>query len=111
MDNTRQILTDNQLMIGRMISGSKSGYREKYPNNFVVFNANILTEKSGKIYYGDLDLDFDNHKLLNVAKQLNEDLYILKEMDCRFENEDKPIKELIKKAVAIIKQTGEILKK
>lgn len=90
-------------MPGRMISGSKSAYRDEYPDNVVVFNGNIITKKRGKIWYGDLDvtLDFDNLKA--VADELGEDLYVLYEMDARFENADAGFKYWKKKAVTVIK--------
>lgn len=74
---------------GKMISGSKSGYRNAYPKNFPVFNSNLVTEK-GKIWYGDLDLTTDESLLINLAAQLKQTVYVLYEMDGRFENESKP---------------------
>jgi hypothetical protein len=82
---------------GKMISSSKSGYRERYPKNFVIFNSNICTE-SCKIWYGDIDLTFDQEKLEILANALDERMYVLYEMDARFENEDKP---LLQKAAVI----------
>lgn len=100
--HTPQIIDDlfqsEGLIPGRMISGSKSGYRRMYPDNEVYFNANIVIESLGKIWYGDLDIDVDRNKLEKVARKLNEPIYVLSEMDCRFGNETKPIEELIKKA-------------
>jgi len=83
-----KLFMDNGLMTGRMISGSKSGYRDRYPDNLVIFNANIATKKRGKVWYGDLDVTLDYEKLEAVAEILKEDLYILYEMDGRFENEN-----------------------
>nr|HPI82220.1 hypothetical protein [Candidatus Paceibacterota bacterium] len=51
-----KIFMNHGLMMGRMISGSKSGYRDRYPENLVVFNANIVTKKRGKVWHGDLDV-------------------------------------------------------
>lgn len=99
MDNTYKVFSDNNFIMGRMISGSKSSYRRMYPDNLVVFNANILTEEDGKIWYGDLDLTLDSDKLNKIATELNKKIYVLYEMDARFENEDKDPKELIKKAI------------
>jgi hypothetical protein len=92
------IFWDKDLMIGRMIGGSKSGYRNMHPDNEVVFNANIVIESGGKIWHGDLDITLDRLKLQNVADAIGEDLYILGEHDARWGNEDKPAKELIKLA-------------
>jgi len=88
-----------KLAMGRMISGSKSGYRERYPNNNVVFNANIVTESRGKIWYGDLDITCDEESLRSIATELKEPLYILREMDARFENENQTIEFYKGKAV------------
>lgn len=87
---------------GRMIGGSKSGYMAKHPHHIVVFNANICTKSQGKIWYGDLDLSLDGMWLVDYRKQVGEDLFILYEMDARFENETKP---KFDSAVAIVTGT------
>jgi hypothetical protein len=87
---------------GRMISGSKSGYHKNYPNNLVIFNANVCTDRN-KIWYGDLDLTLDKEKLSLLAVALGQDLYVLYEMDGRFENEKSPI---LKSASVIFKADG-----
>jgi len=81
-----------------MISGSKSGYRERNPNNEVYFNANIFTLEEGKVWYGDLDLTKDLSILETIAKSIRKDLYILREMDGRFENENPSQAHIIKAA-------------
>jgi len=101
-----KIFMNNGLMIGRMISGSKSGYRDRYPKNLVVFNANIVTKSRGKVWHGDLDVTIDYEKLESVAEVLEEDLYILYEMDGRFENEDAGFPYWESKAVAKIEYHG-----
>jgi len=85
--NIDKIFSDNNLHIARMVGGSKSLYREKHRDNEVYFNANIFTLNDGKIWHGDLDITLDREKLNNVAKKLKKELYILSEMDGRFENE------------------------
>lgn len=96
------IFRDNGFYVGRMISYSKSGYRDKYPDHNVWFNANVFTLEDGKIWYGDLDLTLDESKLKEISNILGKKLYVLYEMDGRFENEE-PSKEWIKeKAVMII---------
>ena len=97
------IFATNLLHTGRMISGSKSGYWEQHKENLIVFNANILIETRGKIWHGDLDVTLDEERLKSVAQTLEEDLYILREHDARWGNEDKPVKELLPLAVAVIK--------
>jgi hypothetical protein len=81
------------LEFSRLISGSKSGYRKRFPDHEVYFNANIFTE-NGKIWHGDLDLNLDSEKLQNLANELQTDLYILSEMDGRFENGQRKFSEV-----------------
>ena len=77
--------------VGRMISASKSGYNRRYPNNVVVFNANLCTKLRGKIWYGDLDVTNDEANLKELAAALGEPVYVLREHDARFENEASPL--------------------
>lgn len=102
-----QIFSSQGLMMGRMISGSKSGYASEYPKNLVVFNANIIIPSRGKIWHGDLDVTRDYENLEKVAEALEENLYILGEHDARWGNEEKPVKELMALARAVIQYKGE----
>ena len=82
-----------------MISYSKSEYRSANPNSVCYFNANIFTINEGKIWWGDLDLTKDAEKLKKVASETNQTLFVLKEMDGRFENEELPLDKISKIAV------------
>jgi len=93
----------HELHMGRMVGGSKSGYFNKHPNNVVVFNANIVSKGGGKIWYGDLDVTLDFDKLKEIADELKEDLYILREHDARFDKENAGFKYWKEKAVEVIK--------
>lgn len=93
-----EIFGDNGLMNGRMICGSKSTYRTKYPDHMVIFNANVITKSNSKLWYGDLDINIDGDKLIKISKELGEHLYVLHEMDCRFGNEEDDIDEIIKRS-------------
>lgn len=97
-----QIFDSQEMIMGRMISVSKSRYREMYPDNTVYFNANIFTLSDGKIWWGDIDLTLDREKLKLIASELGEDLFILREMDGRFENEELSQGEIISRAVSKI---------
>jgi hypothetical protein len=101
METDKYIKTfiNHQMMFGRMVSGSKSGYMKRFPNNRVYFNANILTEEDGKIWYGDVDIDVDENVLNNIAKEIGKKIYVLYEMDYRFEHENLDPKIAIRKAV------------
>jgi len=83
------IFAKNGLHMARMISGSKSLYRNFYPDNLVIFNANVVIESRGKVWHGDLDVTLDMEALKAVANELGEPLYILSEMDGRFGNENR----------------------
>jgi hypothetical protein len=77
---------------GRMLSSSKTGI----PGHLTVFNANVCT-KAGKIWFGDLDVTQNEAKLKALAEALGEKVYVLREMDGRFDNEGAP---LLDRAVA-----------
>lgn len=77
---------------GRLLSGSKAGYKGN-----AVFNANLCT-KEKKIWFGDIDLDKDRSKLQSIANEIGT-IYVLREMDGRFENEASP---LLNKAVLVV---------
>lgn len=85
--------------MGRMVGGSKSIYRYDNPKNLVVFNSNVFNIHGEKLWYGDLDLTLDHLKLKKLSMELSEDLYVLYEMDGRFDNETDP---KLANAVAVI---------
>lgn len=97
-----------RLYCGRLLSGSKSGYSQAHPNNKALFNANIVIESKGKIWYGDIDLTTESDKLIEIAKELNENLYVLYEMDCRFDAENWPIEKHKQRAMAVISPDGKV---
>jgi hypothetical protein len=90
------------LNLGRMISHSKSGYMDKFPGSEVYFNSNIFVLGEGKIWYGDIDVTKERDKLENIAKEIGKDLYILREMDGRFGNENLGDSEIIKRCICKI---------
>jgi hypothetical protein len=90
--------------LGKLISYSKSAYCQRNPDNLVVFNSNVCTQ-SEKIWFGDLDITLEKEKLIELSKALNETIYVLSEMDGRFENEKSP---KIERAKVSIFPNGEI---
>jgi len=74
---------------GRLIAGSKSAYRKYYPKNLVLFNANLVV-RGRKVWHGDLDLSRDEALIVRLAELIQDEVYVLYEMDARFENEDSP---------------------
>lgn len=100
MKKIEEIFEKYKLYCGRMISGSKSGYRDRHPKNDVIFNANIFMPSKGKVWYGDLDITFDNKNLQDVCNELNEEMIIVSEMFGRFGAEDRPYEEIEKNAHA-----------
>lgn len=79
-------------MEGKMISGSKSGYYTRHPNNLALFNANLIVMESipTKIWYGDLDLTLSIDQLKELASELGVEIRVLREFDARFDYEEKP---------------------
>ena len=94
----QKIFEAHNFFDGRMIGGSKTGYCTEYPDDLIVFNANVLIPNYGKVWYGDLNLTQDYILLKSIADSLDTTLYVLWEMDGRFGEEKKPIDELIKKS-------------
>lgn len=102
IDIMENFFVNEGLNLGRMISFSKSGYREKYPDNEVYFNCNIFVLGEGKVWYGDIDVTKDRDSLESISREIGKDLYILREMDGRFENEKLDDSEIIRRSVCKI---------
>lgn len=66
---------------GRLLDMSK-----RNPN--IIYNANLIVDKE-KVWYGDLSVQ-ENWKLRDLASLLNKKVYLLREMDARFETENNP---------------------
>lgn len=98
----RDAFYEYAMIPGRMISGSKSGYYQRHPNNEVYFNANIFILGEGKVWWGDLDLTLDKEVLSKISSRLGKKLYVLREMDGRFENENANDEHVLKFACSVI---------
>lgn len=85
--NYDEIFRKNKLHSGRMISGSKSGYRSRNPENLIVFNARVAILGEGVIWWGDLDITKDESDLKSVSEEIGKPLYVLYESDAW--NEDR----------------------
>lgn len=88
------ILENWGLICGRTISA----YKESPKGCICVWNANIITKSSGKVWYGDLNLTREGKYLKKMASEIGEPLYILREMDCRFSSENDSVKTLIERS-------------
>ena len=89
------LMTEQKLHMGRMISGGKTSP----PGCKCVWNANLVSPTQGKVWFGDLNLTREGDKLKLVSIAAGETLYVLREMDCRFETENDPVELLAEKAV------------
>jgi hypothetical protein len=110
VDFAKEIAKKHLGYTSRLISGSKGQYRWDNPRNFVKFNANVCTLSHGKIWYGDVDVTLEEKKLLSLAKELKENIYLLSEMDARSFHDDDQEKENqpdLAKAAFIASSTGE----
>lgn len=91
-EKIEQELQMNDFFNGRMIGHSKSAYREKNPHNTIAFNGNIFIKDKRtfkKIFWGDLDINVDGEALKAIAIESKKTLYVLNEMDGRFENDNQ----------------------
>lgn len=70
---------------GYMLSGSKSIYRDKFPDHTIYFNACIFNEELEQIWWGDIDYTLDKNKLHEVANEFNITFYITRESPYRFD--------------------------
>jgi hypothetical protein len=92
---------------GAMLARSKTGFREQYPDDVVVFNANVVVASVGKVVWqGDLSLTRDHQRLSELATVVGATVYLLFERDGRFENAEHP---LVGNAVAMFEPDGQIL--
>lgn len=72
----------------RLVGMSKTDYRNRHPDHKVYYNANIFTQEDGKIWFGDIDLTLDEKNLKQLSVELDKEIFLMREMDGRFENED-----------------------
>jgi len=84
MSEIELIFREHEFYQGRMISGSKSGYRSRFPENDVVFNACIFTNRhelfqSYGIWHGDLDITKDKETLQKLCDILGVEMLITTE--------------------------------
>jgi hypothetical protein len=63
-----------------MISGSKSGYRRRNPDNDISFNAKIFIPSGENVWYGDLDITLDAPALQEICNELQEEMIVVFEM-------------------------------
>jgi len=94
-----EIFKKHGLYLGRYISSSKAALK----GHVAVFNGNIVTEKAGKIWYGDLDITLEFDQLKEIADEIGQDLYILEEYNARFNKENAGFKYWKENAIEIIK--------
>lgn len=88
---------------GKMLNASKFTYDKLHPTHVAFYNANLFTNDQ-KIWYGDIDVTIELSKLIEVAKAMETYIYLLREGDGRFENEENPD---LMKAVFTIQPNGE----
>jgi hypothetical protein len=72
--------------VGRMISMSKTAPK----GHLCGWNANIIVDGK-KVWFGDIDITKDQKKLDKLAKEIGKDIYVVREHDARFRNEENPI--------------------
>ena len=91
MNAIETALKNFPLYNGAMLGPSKSAYAYSHKSDLVIFNANICTREFGKIWYGDLNVTQSQSHLHTLADDAGVDIYVLNEMDARFQNEENPL--------------------
>lgn len=81
-------LAEQGLYGGRMLSGSKSGYRERFPSNTVYFNACVFNTDGTQVWHGDLDLSVDSDAIQQAVDESNEAISVTPEMPFRWNGLD-----------------------
>jgi hypothetical protein len=94
---------------GRMISGSKSGYRRLYPDHVTVFNGTLADAEGAGLWRGDLDLTLDEPKLLALAAELGTTIHVIYESDAMFVRRDEPYRFELSSALVRITPEGETI--
>ncbi|HWH24329.1 MAG TPA: hypothetical protein VNW68_05480 [Candidatus Limnocylindria bacterium] len=87
---------------GRLISWSKSWYRELFPDHLVLSNASITDASGRRLWWGDLDASVDEEKLVALARALERRLFVFYEAHFR-----DPLP--IERAALVFEPTGEVL--
>lgn len=95
MTDIYELVEDQGLLYGRIISGSKT----TPPGCRCIWNANLVSPSRGKFWYGDINLTTEGNKLKAAAEKAGEPIYVLRESDCRFRTEADSIEMLLKRAV------------
>jgi hypothetical protein len=99
-------LVDNGFNISRMF-GSKSAYRHTHPKDDIMFNSNIFTPSSGKIWDGDLNITKDCTDLQKACDEIGEQMIVVSEMCGRFGAEDRPYDEILNDAHVIFEPNSD----
>ena len=90
MTKLEEALKNFPLHMGAMLGPSKSGYAYSHKSDLVIFNANVCTKEFGKIWHGDLNVTESQEHLHKLADDAGVDIYVLNEMDARFQFEENP---------------------
>lgn len=70
---------------GRLLSWSKSAYRNEHPEDEVLFNACVFSEDGLLIWFGDLNLTLEADRLQRLADRLGRAIYVTPELPYRFQ--------------------------
>jgi len=84
------LIKENLGFCGAMISSHKQAAKTKGREHLAVFNANLVVKGFGKVWFGDIDITRDEEKIKKVALGFKSIVYVLREMDARFEHENSP---------------------
>jgi len=74
-----ELITKHLGIPGKMLSNSKSQYRQSYPDSQVYFNGCIFDKDLNQVWWGDIDTTRDKPKLYQIANEAKEIFYVTPE--------------------------------
>jgi hypothetical protein len=92
----------------RMISASKSEYRQAWPDHIVLFNGHIADGAGKRLWWGDLDLTLDEAALVGLAAALETSVYVFFERQAHRPAPGEPLHFEIKDAVLHVSPDGKV---
>jgi len=92
LNKVEEYLTERGYYTGRIISFSKSAYRNLYPSHIALFNARLFNTKGKEVWWDDVDLSHDWKVFAEASCSLNQPLILTPETPYRFTG----LKEMLK---------------
>lgn len=77
-DRFQPLFSRHSLTIGRQLPDSAE-YRRYHPRSILWRHADVVAVRAGYVWHGDIDIRVDAAVLREIARELDEPLYVLRE--------------------------------